>query len=425
MAINYSNVTKRIFDILVGSGHDLMMGDEDAKKTLDPEIAVRFFITDLSSMVFMDKKEDTVRLYISNGQDEDKVERLKNSMQKTAEHFMLKFTVKNYGKTLQPKDFAFQIAVAESVSMTGTTKSSYQNFGSSKLIIRHSKSVNEQARGARSRSIKAIYVENSAGERFQLHTKWLTGARTMARHVAAGGTPYDDIGSKISALSEEYSILKRFVHHANRQGFVNEQTSDLIGIATTKTENIYNAMRKMQFENLSSEVSEDAEQERMDQLKGSFTKHITNQAVETALPYLYKLVQEKELLDAGHSALKKVEDAINSTPSIETINLDRNDHNNPINLNFSDNDTAIKHTAEYMMDHIAHDNIKSAISDALRHYDSWNEDQKNHFNGLVRNMIRKVVRINTEHRNVSVGQEAFESIKQVSKDFAIERILSK
>jgi len=424
MAINYSNVTKRIFDILVGSGHDIMMGDEDAKKTMDPGTAVRFFITDLSSMVFMDQKEDTIRVYVSNGQDEDKVARLTNSMQKTADHYMLKYTVKNYGKVLHPKDFAFQVAVAESVDMKGTTKSSYQNFGGSKLIIRHSKSVKEGARGARSRSIKAIYVENKEGERSLFPVKWLAGARAMARHVAGGGTSYDDQGSLIKGLSEQYVALKKFVRHANVKGFVNEETQGLIDVAKNKTAMIEAAMRKLDFTGLDQPLAE-TEDTKVNEIKGTFTQHITNHAVESALPYLYQLVLEKESLDAAHSALQNVEDAIRATATFKVHNLDRNDHDNPINLTFSDNDTAIKHTAEYMMNHIEHDNVKTAIADALRHYDNWNDDQKTHFNGLIRNMIRKVIRINTEHRNVSVGQEVFESIKQVSKDFAIERILSK
>jgi hypothetical protein len=401
------------------------MGDEDAKKTLDSNEAVRFYVQDLHSMIFMDKTDDKIKVSVSNGEDDDKVERLVNAMRKTADHFMMGFTVKNFGKKLEPKDFAYQVAAVSESTMTGTTKSSYQNFGKSKLIIRHSKSVNEGNRGARSRSIKAIYVENSAGERFQLGTKWLTGARTMARHVAAGGTPYDPTGSKISALSEEYSVLKRFIRHANRQGFVNEQTSDLISIATAKTDSIYEAMRKMQFEDTSSDVAEDADQSRMDEIKGSFTKHITNQAVESALPYLYKLMTERESFDAGNAALRHVDELVHTKPKFEVTGLNDNDPDNPINLSFGDNNTAIKHTAKYMRDHITDHEVKDAIDKALSHYDRWDEEHKARFNTVVRNMIRKVVRINKEHSNVSVGQEVFESIKQVSRDFAIERILSK
>lgn len=424
MAINYSNVSKRIFDILIGTGNEILMGDEDAKKTLDSTEAVRFYIQDLHSMVFLDKTSDQLQLSVSNSEDRDKVERLVNAMKKTADHFMLGFSVKNFGKKLEPKDFAYQVAAVSESTMTGTTKSSYQNFGKSKLIIRHTKSVNEQARGARSRSIKAIYVENSAGERFQLNTKWLTGARTMARHVAAGGTPYDPTGSKISALSEEYTVLRRFIQHANRQGFVNEQTSDLLGVATAKTESIYNAMRKMQFED-TTEVSEDADEERMNEIKGSFTKHVTNQAVESALPYLYKLLAEKESFDAGNAALRHVDELVHTKPKFEVTGLDDTDPDNPLNLSFGDNDTAIRHTAKYMRDHITDHDVKDAIDQALRHYNRWDEEHRSRFNTVIRNMIRKVVRINKEHSNVSVGQEVFESIKQVSRDFAIERILSK
>ena len=129
MAINYKNVTNRIFDLLVGRDYEILMGDDDAKKTLNPNEAVRFYIQDLHSMVFVDKKTDTIKLYVSNGQDNDVVETLIDSMQKTADHFMMKFSAKNYGRKLEPKDFAFQVAVKESFNMSGTSKSSYQKIG--------------------------------------------------------------------------------------------------------------------------------------------------------------------------------------------------------------------------------------------------------------------------------------------------------
>lgn len=424
MAINYSNVTKRIFDILVGSNYDVLMGDENAQKTLNPSEAIRFYIQDLHSMVFVDKKEDKIKLYVSNGEDEDAVERLHDAMQKTADHFMLGFSAKNYGKKLEPKDFAFQVAVHESVNMTGTTKSSYQSLNGGKLIIRHTKSINAESRGSRSRSIKSIFVENKDGERFQFPVKWLTGARAMARHVGGGGYPHDEVGTTIKSLSEEYTALRKFIRHAHVKGFVNEETEGLIEFAKKKTIAIEHAMRKMNFEGLTVKLAE-TEDANVDQLKNSFTQHITSQAVESALPFLQKLMLEKQALDVSHDALRNVEDVVHNTPKFDVIDMDRNDHDNPINLNFSDNDTAIKHTAKYMMDHIVDQKAKDAIATALHHYDTWEQDQKDSFNSVIRNMIRKVVRINKEQTQVPVDLEVFESIRKTAKDFSIERILSK
>ena len=47
--------------------------------------------------------------------------------------------------------------------------------------------VNEEQRGARSRNISSIFVENAEGERFKYPYKHLNGARAMARHVSHGG----------------------------------------------------------------------------------------------------------------------------------------------------------------------------------------------------------------------------------------------
>jgi outer membrane lipoprotein SlyB len=91
----------------------------------------------------------------------------------------------------------------------GTTKSSFQQIGEAKLIIRHSDAVNENVHGARSRKIKALFVENKIGERFAYPHLHVTGARAFARHISNGGTNHDTVAQKLYSLSEDYIKLRR------------------------------------------------------------------------------------------------------------------------------------------------------------------------------------------------------------------------
>jgi hypothetical protein len=122
--------------------------------------------------------------------------------------------------------------VSES-KMTGTRKSSYQPIGKTKLIIRHSDSVDESIRGARSRHIASIFVEDKEGNRYRLPFTHLTGARAMARHVAEGGVPYDSFGSHICELVEGLVDLRSKMRAFTKDQLV-EGSETLVEYQTVK-----------------------------------------------------------------------------------------------------------------------------------------------------------------------------------------------
>jgi hypothetical protein len=105
----------------------------------------------------------------------------------------------------------------------GTTKSSFQQIGEAKLIIRHSDAVNENVHGARSRKIKALFVENKIGERFAYPHLHVTGARAFARHISNGGTNHDTVANKLYSLSEDYIKLRRTANSLR----LNESANDV------------------------------------------------------------------------------------------------------------------------------------------------------------------------------------------------------
>ena len=91
----------------------------------------------------------------------------------------------------------------------GSTKSSYQQIGNSKLIIRHTDPVDESKQGSRWRRIRNIFIETKLGERFAYPYPHIAGARAMARHLANEGRLNDDIGVSILRMSEDYISLKK------------------------------------------------------------------------------------------------------------------------------------------------------------------------------------------------------------------------
>ena len=100
---------------------------------------------------------------------------------------------------LEQGDFEFlsQVNTVQESNMHGTSKTSYNKLDKTRMIIRHSKPVNESVLGARSRNIDVIFIENAQGERFRFPYTYLQGARAIQMHVAKGGNPYDAIGESI------------------------------------------------------------------------------------------------------------------------------------------------------------------------------------------------------------------------------------
>jgi len=91
----------------------------------------------------------------------------------------------------------------------GSTKSSYQQIGNSKLIIRHTDPVNEEKKGSRWRHIKNIFIETKLGERFNYPHPHIAGARAMARHLANEGRYNDQTAKAILKMSEDFIKLKK------------------------------------------------------------------------------------------------------------------------------------------------------------------------------------------------------------------------
>ena len=128
---------------------------------------------------------------------------------------------------------------------TGTLKSSYIMFPESRLVIRHTKAVNEEIRGSRSRNIKGLFIENSAGERFRFPYKYLNGAKAMANHVSNGGTPYDAIGESILAMCEEISQVNQFVKHVRSNKLVNEGNEKIVETCKSRMKRLKNTIESL------------------------------------------------------------------------------------------------------------------------------------------------------------------------------------
>jgi len=182
--------------------------------------------------------------------------------------------------------------IAEGYYPMGKQASYSDAIPSVKIILQHSRKLEEGEQ--RYRNISRIFVENSNGERFLLNTTKPGLARVYGRHIAEGGTPYDDRASHIQSLVEEYEKMAGFVR-ATRNGQFNESTQRLVleGI------NHYQSLREtlsrmtgrrgynMYFESWTPALMEDDSE--VSGINELFVQETLDPRIENAMPILKKL----------------------------------------------------------------------------------------------------------------------------------------
>ena len=189
--------------------------------------------------------------------------------------------------------------------LTGTAKRSYENLDKTRLIIRHSGSVDETVPGARSRQIESLYIENEDGERFKYPLTHLAGARAMTRHVANGGRPHDEFGEHIIKTSEDIAKLNSFSRYVANKDQLNDNAGDIIEQTKLTLENLRSYMKNLSKQSHYESASKDfktadevvLDDETANSYKDKFTMKNFDSRVEEALPLIHKIMSELEASD--------------------------------------------------------------------------------------------------------------------------------
>lgn len=241
MSFNWEEIGKTVYGILgVGGYRPIQMWDADGTKTMDPAEAIRFIATkksndpDLASfdvmLVIHDENAsshlDIETPNLTDSKDFDETYSLKKNIQKNiGDKYGLTINWSKFSHNIKSKDTDDSTAIQESKDISkvyGTTKSSFQRVGESKLIIRHTDPIDESKQGSRWRKIKGIFIETKLGERFNYPHSHVAGARAMARHLSKDGSFVDHVSEAIKNMSSDYVNLKRAHKTLKKNGLLEE-----------------------------------------------------------------------------------------------------------------------------------------------------------------------------------------------------------
>lgn len=320
-------IAQDVFDKVRSRFSNLEMGDEQGAVTSVPKDA-RFFDfdfavegNDLGRVSISLNELGTLKVFYGHDivEDSDPISSgiwydFLKEMRFFAKRRMLRFDTRDIAKgNLDKNDFQYlsQNGTKENnmneSAMYGSSKTSYRKLENTLLRVRHSKAVDENQRGSRSRNINALFIENEAGERFKYPFIHLSGAKAMQRHVANGGRPYDGVGNAIINMSEQIAQLTAFKRHLGNHDGMNEEVNEILERSQSKLDNLRKSIDGLskqsyyeQFVNSFQEPADEdfvMDQATMEDYKSKFTVKNFKEDLAQYFPLIHKIMQETSEVD--------------------------------------------------------------------------------------------------------------------------------
>jgi hypothetical protein len=307
MPKNQDSLNNELFNLLQSRGYNPVMLNTAGKEIPVPEEADVFqfhfqkegvdygtatvSIDGLQKLViyFGDKIADSPKLDTT---DSESWYHLLRQIRRFAQKHQLSFETRNIDKLeydMAKREHTKKLD--EGYYPAGKKASISDNTPTVKMRIQHTREIQEGEQ--RFRNIARIFIENAEGERFLLPTNKPGLARVFARHIAEGGTPYDDRGQHISKIVEEYQHMAGFVR-ATRNGQFNESAQKLVNEGINHYQKLRESLHKMAgkrgyneyFENYTPALMEDEEQIDLSEM---FMSSSLDPRIENVMPILSKL----------------------------------------------------------------------------------------------------------------------------------------
>jgi hypothetical protein len=329
-------ISQDLFDKVRSRFQNLEMGDETGAVTIDPAYA-RFFDFDfvvegnnLGRVSISLNELGSLKVYYSQGITENQDDPAKQSWYKFLKEMrffamrrLLRFDTRDISKTnLDKNDFQHLAATQapkepempeqmnESMwNHKSTKKTSRAVRGTTEVIVRHSRAVDEMYPGARSqrKNIKAIFIQNKDGERFKYPFIHPAGAFAMAQHVDHGGAPHDPAGKAIIKMSEQIAQLQEFQRKVSRSTLHDDATGiteRAIGrlqelkaqVEALGKRHHYEAWAEGFVEGPGDDIME-LDAVTMEQYKQAFTQTSFQEELAGYFPLLHRIMSEANTVD--------------------------------------------------------------------------------------------------------------------------------
>jgi len=308
---NLESIAEELFNKIRGRFPTITVGDDQATITNKPSEA-RFFEFDFAEgkKVNVNIDQDSLTIMYAQNLFSEQEHMLKSKwfdflkeLRVFAKKRMLNFDTRDITKSnLDKRDYEYlstEKQMSES-KMYGTSRTSYQDIGTARLVVKHAGPVNHENAAGRTQNVHSIYIESEAGERFKYPLRHMNGARAMAMHVSEGGNAYDDFGKHITGLSEELNKLRKFKTYMNRSSVMAEGLAGYMDVVNERLATVKKTVESLQrkayytetFANFETTVLEEVPEDVSNTWIDELTIRQFNEELKGVFPYVYNLVKE-------------------------------------------------------------------------------------------------------------------------------------
>jgi hypothetical protein len=245
-----TDISKEIAAAVAGVSHDANFKDADGNDTLQQEEATYLYLPKFGMMVFINHEHTEVEIWYDPVTTDDQwlANTFKPMVEAVARRYLYGTSVRSYDGDIEPKQLSHRTEVTES---RNSLKISYHPLGDTQIRLAHTKSITEEKPGARSRNIKAVFIEKD-GERFRFPYNHLLGARVMGLHVETGGRPWDDLGEKILEISRRRREIMELLRWSKKL----EETDHITEIKKRGKDEVFMIRRMMERAARTGDLSE-------------------------------------------------------------------------------------------------------------------------------------------------------------------------
>jgi len=245
-----TDISKEIAAAVAGVSHDANFKDADGNDTLQQEEATYLYLPKFGMMVFINHEHTEVEIWYDPVTTDDQwlANTFKPMVEAIARRYLYGTSVRSYDGDIKPKQLSHRTEVTES---RNSLKISYHPLGDTQIRLAHTKSITEEKPGARSRNIKAVFIEKD-GERFRFPYNHLLGARVMGLHVETGGRPWDDLGEKILEISRRRREIMELLRWSKKL----EETDHITEIKKRGKDEVFMIRRMMERAARTGDLSE-------------------------------------------------------------------------------------------------------------------------------------------------------------------------
>ena len=194
-------------------------------------------------------------------------------------------------------------------SEKSSRKTSRAVQGKTEVIVRHESAVDETYAGARSqrKNIKAIFIQNSDGERWKCPLNYPALGFAMAQHVDHGGVPHDPAGKAIIDMGEQIGKLNDF-HRKINSSTLNLDAHSITERAMAHLAELKNRMgmlsKRHHYQQWISEFQEpqdaavtELDAVTMEDYKSKFTQTSFQEELSGYFPLLHRIMGEANTVD--------------------------------------------------------------------------------------------------------------------------------